>query len=45
MLNILCPQDITNYNSETATYMKMAENPTIDNISPEEDAKLSFIAG
>ena len=45
MLNILCPQDITDYNSETATYMKMAENPTIDNISPEEDAKLSFIAG
>ena len=28
-----------------ATYMKMDENPTIDNISPEEDAKLSFIAG
>ena len=30
--------------SETATCMKMAKNPTVDAISPEGDAKLSFIA-
>ena len=40
-----CHQGITNYNSDTATYMKMAKNATIDSVSPEEDVKLSFIAG